>query len=223
MLLGEGDRFNTANIFRSKGIIAYGILVDIQNEDDLLYYLYNERLKHNKQVFPKVSEIPKGKENTITPDIDLLEINEGLPVKIIGYEVKVSKYSKKNNTFSLAEFYKGLGQSLCYLHHGVEHAILVMGFFGATKEKADVYEKTIQNINSTWNFLKTQITFIDTYMQLEIYSQDKAYLINPIQILLLVNPFPVFDKDIKYKNECLLRKKFTYAKNWIREMEKKGK
>jgi len=193
--------------------------MDIKDEDDLLYWLYKLKRNNNEEVYPKVSEVPKGKENVITPDIDLLKINESGNVKVIGYEVKFPKYSRKNNTFSLAEFYKGLGQSLCYFRHGVEYVVLVVGLFGAPQEKLDIVKKTKQNIKGTWDFLSIQIPFLKSYMNIDIHSQDE----DAVHLYLIPqSSFSVyFDKEINYKHDSLLRRKFTYAKNWIKEMERK--
>ena len=75
----------------------------IQNEGDFLYAFYKERQEVGGLVFPRVTEIPKGKQNTIKPDIDLLELRTSDP-KTVGYEVKVLRFREKQ--FPLSEFYK---------------------------------------------------------------------------------------------------------------------
>jgi len=198
--------------------------MEIRNEDDLLFMLYKETQKkyHMFKVFPKVSEIPKGKDNIITPDIDLLRVRPhkqigatGHKADVIGYEVKFLKYRKKSNSFNLDGFYKGLGQVLCYFQHGVQQAFLVVGLSYAPQ---DVIKKTKNHIQRIWEFLKNWFLPITNYVSIEIrsppYEEEPLVSIPP-------HLFPVeTDEDIKHKYNCLIRLEFTWAKKWLSEMKK---
>lgn len=199
--------------------------MEVRNEDDLLLMLYKEKLKssYGFKVFPKVSEIPKGKENAITPDIDLLEVRprkqiETAVANVIGYEVKFLRYRKKSKSFNLSGFYKGLGQVLCYFQHGVQRAYLVIGLSEAPK---DIIEKTKNHIQKIWEFLENRFSPIKNYVSIEIRSPP--YEKEPL-VSIPPHLFPVTtDKDIKHKHSCLIRLEFTWAKKWLSKMEKKVK
>ena len=202
--------------------------MSIRKEDDLLYMLYKEMQKLHApeyQIFPKISEIPKGKDNTITPDIDLLKVRprdkqkssqSQSEVDVVGYEVKFLRYRKKSRSFNLDGFYKGLGQVLCYFQYGVKQAYLVVGLSDAPK---DIIEKTERHIQQIWNFLTKRFSPIGNYVSIDIrtppYSESLSFVFIPTGM------FPVMsNEDIKYKYECLIRLKFTWAGKWLSEMKK---
>ena len=203
--------------------------MNILNEDDLLYMLYKERRKNNFKVYPKVSEIPRGKKNMILPDIDLLEIDANRS-KVMGYEVKVLKYRKTSNNFPLGGFYKGLGQVLCYFQHGVEWAYLVLGLCGVPEDRLEVssasegniLDKTDNSLMQIWEFLKERLFPSSGYIGIMVYRQDiekkwQSFIPPPLESSFHISP------DINFKYDCLTRQQFTWAKKWLKEMEKKEK
>lgn len=98
----------------------------IENEDDLVAHL----MEHfNLGQYAMVSGISTLK---ISPDIDLLQINEQKQIGteqgvVIGYEVKLLKYRKNWKRVDFSPFYKGIGQALSYFQFGVDKSILVLG------------------------------------------------------------------------------------------------
>ena len=98
----------------------------IENEDDLVAHL----MEHfNLGQFAMVSGISTLK---ISPDIDLLDINEQGQIGteqgiVIGYEVKLLKYRKNWKRVDFSSFYKGIGQALSYFQFGVDKSILILG------------------------------------------------------------------------------------------------
>jgi len=73
-------------------------------------------------VYPKISAIA-GRKNH--PDIDILEISSSGD-QLVGYELKLMKYNKRNKGLSRDTFYKGIGQEFLYLKNGVHRAILAL-------------------------------------------------------------------------------------------------
>lgn len=77
-----------------------------KNEDEFLKEILHRM--GTTGVYPKVSAIA-GKK--IRPDIDILEIKKESQsqYKIIGYELKLIKFNKRNKGLSWCAFYQGLG------------------------------------------------------------------------------------------------------------------
>lgn len=99
--------------------------VRFENEDDFLKEIL-QRITTGK-VYPRVTSIAGSR---IKPDIDILEIKKGYKNQnqLIGYELKLIKYHKGIKGLSWDAFYKGIGQTLMYLHHGLHRGVLLIGF-----------------------------------------------------------------------------------------------
>jgi hypothetical protein len=96
-----------------------------ENEDEFLKEILHRI--GTTEVYPKVSVIA-GKK--IRPDIDILEIKRESrnQHKVIGYELKLIKFDKRNKGLSWYAFYQGVGQALLSLKHGIHRCILLIGF-----------------------------------------------------------------------------------------------
>lgn len=124
---------------------------EIQNEDDLQYYLMK---KYRLGEFAKVNRISTIE---ISPDIDSLEVNESQKL-VTGYEFKLLKYRKNWKKVDFYPIYQGMGQALAYFQFGVDKSYLVIGLHKGIPQDSLFFAK--EKIQEITNMLKTFRTFI---------------------------------------------------------------
>jgi len=167
------------------------------DEDHILLWLYANELEEK---YPKVTTIARTK---LTPDIDLLRIERpyGKEPLIIGYETKVLG---KKHIFD--RFYTGVGEVLCYFRYGVSQAWLVIGI---PRDAPNNVEKRLKEI---WGFLKESRN-IPPYIGLKVLREKNI----PENIdRPETNFYASSYEHTKFMRECILRKQFTWNKQWIK-------
>jgi len=171
-----------------------------------------------KDVFPKITAIPKG--HRITPDIDLLEIRD-YEKKVIGYEIKLLKYSAQKNDVPLTPLYAGLGQVLCYFQFGVDQVFLTLCICKIPQNRQGLMRTLETKLKEVCNFLERFFLNYSPYIGLELYRQDESY---PITLMSPKQSFPIIsDKEIEHRKECLIRRQFSWGNKWLKEMTKEVK
>ena len=191
---------------------ALSLEESIRNEDDFLFQYYTQMKASWRDVYPKVSSIPKGKR--ITPDIDLLEIQKyKQPPLIIGHELKLVR-----KTDPYGPFYGGLGQALGYFRHGVDQAYLVLGCFNMPSERMDEIQTTIKAVI---DFFKQAGLNLLEYMLVPMYKGNLTFRL----VLLTLDENSKFSvsshKEAEHRRGCLLRGEFEWGKRWLRNQEKR--
>jgi len=159
------------------------------------------------EVYPKVSVIA-GKK--IRPDIDLLEIKKELQnqYKIIGYELKLIKFDKRNKGLSWYAFYQGLGQALLSLEHGIHKCILLIGFHKNVPDDKFIDEFREMLWNGREN-LFPQI--LGSYISIGTYLYKGGYINCEVEAK---SDFWPSNKRISLSRQNLLNKNFTYDKRF---------
>ena len=122
------------------------------SEGDLLAYLM-ENWRIGK--FAKVYGIST---LTISPDIDLLDVNESQKI-VTGYEIKLLKYRKDWKRVNLGLMYKGIGQALSYFHFGVDKSYLILGISKDIPSRSVLL--TMKKIKETIAIFNTLRSFIN--------------------------------------------------------------
>lgn len=182
------------------------LYTSITNESDLLYWLLQRQW--TGEVFPRVTSIPKG--DRITPDIDLLHINEyASPPELTGYEVKVLR---KNDP--LGPFYTAIGEALCYLRFGLDWAYVVIGCQKVPPGNVDRVQTTLKQI---WAFL-AEHAYLPPCLGLNIYRPTLSY---PERIEPKYKFSASADEETAHRRRCLFKHQFGWGKDWLREYKKK--
>ena len=155
-------------------------------------------------VYPKVSAIG-GKK--IRPDIDILQIervsqNE---FRLIGYEIKLIKFNKRNKGLSWNNFYCGIGQALLYLMNGVRRAFLILGFHENIPS-----DKLIDKLYE-WLWEKKDLLkrMIGNHIDIALYLYKGGSISS---IINADSDFYPSEEGIRLLSQELLQGKFTFNK-----------
>jgi len=151
----------------------------------------------------------------VSPDIDLLSVyvNERRPDEntAVGFELKVLRYHKGRKRIELSPFYQGLGQVLTYFQHGIDRAMLIVGFHKDCEEHPEATRDVVDLMKIQCNLLKENIS---TYFP---YLQIISLMVGSTETLLFI---PEWDKkrlqpkteDTKLRRTCIFNKQFSYKK-----------
>ena len=204
----------------------------IENENDLVAYLMGN-FKLGK--YAMVSGISTIK---ISPDIDLLDINESQKI-VTGYEFKLLRYRKNWKRVDFALMYKGIGQALSYFQFGVDKSYLILGMPKDVPIKSvSSAMKKIEETIEIFNLLKSLYARIrehrlkqknSWYKALKLLIPEehcgigcfgiKVWTAHDNLLLPKLNAeedFPIYlNEKLKHRKECLLRKEFRYDKNFL--------
>ena len=137
--------------------------VEIASEDELLAYLMK---RYNLGKFAKVNRISTYE---ISPDIDLLDVNEYRQIAtergiVTGYEFKLLKYRKDWKRVNFYPMYKGIGQALSYFRYGVDKSILVLGMSSdIPRESVSSTMSEIESVIESFSTLRAFDTRIRKY------------------------------------------------------------
>ncbi len=190
-------------------------------EDKLLWSLYQKRQNSiYGDLYPKVTAIPRG--NRISPDIDLLSVNEiAQPPKpkILGCEVKLLRYRKSENDIPLDPFYSGLGQALCYFQHGIDRVVLILGSYGAPKEQENKLLEKLKKAAQLASALVPQASFGIELFTPELEGQPllDPKPLAPGLLSQLAISVPWIDHAWANKRDNILFKHFAWGSKWAKE------
>lgn len=151
----------------------------------------------------------------VSPDIDLLNVyvNEYRPDEntAVGFELKVLKYHRGRRRVKLAPFYQGIGQVLTYFQHGIDRAMLMVGFGSNCREQPEAtqYAKDLMKTHS--DLLKESALAAFPYLQVASFEFGN------LEMLLHV---PEWDKqrfhhrteEAKLRRASLFKGQFSYKK-----------
>jgi hypothetical protein len=154
--------------------------------------------------YPKVSAIG-GKK--INPDIDILQIEKVSQnqFRLVGYEIKLMKFDKRNKGISWNGLYSGIGQALLYLKNGVHRAFLVLGFHDSILDDRLIDEFR----NWLWNKKDLLKRIIGNYISIDTYLYSGP-LSSPI--IKAEYDFYPSDRKVELLSNELLQRKFTFNK-----------
>jgi hypothetical protein len=178
-------------------VIAYS---HFETEQDLLADIFKVV---SYDAYPRVTAIG-GKK--IVPDIDVLEIRPAThgQQRLLGYEIKLMRYDKRSKGLTWGTFYKGIGQALMYLLHGVQKVGLVLGF------QSNVPDELIEDFSAWLNENKAVLALIlGNYLAVHLH----LYSGNPLSPTLDAKAsfLPQSDPASLRMNE-LIHGNFTYDK-----------
>jgi hypothetical protein len=188
-------------LFSIRNLYAKRVYIEklrcFDDENDLLIWQYVNEFIGEK--YPKVTTIAKTR---LTPDIDLLKIEHiyGKEPFVVGYEVKLLGKKEIFNSF-----YAGLGEVLCYFQYGIDQAWLLIGI------PSNAPTDTENRIQKIWEFLKSS-RIVPTYLGLRLIRER----MNPVDIKP-EGKFYTSSGDVKYMRESLLKRQFSWAKQWLKE------
>jgi len=155
-------------------------------------------------VYPKVSAIAG---NKINPDIDILEISRssGNQYRLIGYELKLMKFDKRNKGLSWDAFYKGIGQAFLYLKNGVHHVVLVLGFH------ENIPDDDIVESFHKWLWEKRELLnrILGNYISIGTFLYKRGSL--SLEVKTNFDFYPP-DNETRFLSQALLQRKFTFNK-----------
>jgi hypothetical protein len=175
------------------------------------------------ELYPKVTAIPRG--NRISPDIDLLSVNENAQppnAKISGWEVKLLRYRKTENDIPLDPFYSGLGQALCYFQHGIDRVLLVLGCYGAPKDQEN---KLLEKLTKVAKLTSTLVPKPSLGIELFTPELEGKRLLDPQPMDLgilgqSVFTHPWIDHAWANKRDNILFKHFAWGSRWVKDMSR---
>jgi len=156
------------------------------------------------------------KDLKVTPDIDLLRVyvNPHYPEEnmVIAFELKMLKYHQGYRCIGLSPFYQGVGQVLTYFQHGIDRAMLVLGFHTNTEEHPDEVKDAEELLKAHGNQLKTSVFGNFPFLQIAYVRKDN------LEWVLYQSDwerarFPYSsDETKKLRRENILQKQLTYEK-----------
>jgi len=156
------------------------------------------------------------KDLRVTPDIDLLNVyvNPHRPEEntVIAFELKILKYHERYKRIVMSPFYQGLGQVLTYFRHGIDRAMLVLGFHPNTETLPDETEQAEELLKEHGNQLKTSVFRNFPYLQIAYMRKED------LEWALHLNDwdkarFPCSsDRDRELRRDNILQKQFTHEK-----------
>jgi len=177
--------------------------VRFENEDDFLKEIL-QRITTVK-VYPRVTSIAGSR---IKPDIDILEIKKGYKNQnqLIGYELKLIKYHKGIKGLSWDAFYKGIGQTLMYLQHGITRCVLLFGFHNNVQN-----DEVIREFHSILLQGKDNIfpQIFGTHISIGTYLYKGGYINCEVQSK---SDYWPSNEKINLSRQNLLNKNFTHKK-----------
>jgi len=156
------------------------------------------------------------KDLKVTPDIDLLSVyvNAYHPEQntVIAFEFKILNYHQRYKRIMLTPFYHGLGQVLTYFQHGIDRAMLVLGFHSSTDEYPDAVKDAQESLKTHGDSLKTSI--FSNFPYLRIVSLRKGDLESVLYHADWDKArFPFLsDGSRKLRRENILQRQLTYEK-----------
>jgi len=124
----------------------------------------------------------------ISPDIDLLDINEHQQIAfergiVTGYEVKLLKYRKNWKRVDFSPIYKGIGQVLSYFQFGVDKSILVLGMSNDIPKESvsstmNMIESVIESFSTLRGFnARIRKYFDDSFKETPVLKDTKGLLL----------------------------------------------
>jgi len=141
----------------------------------------------------------------INLNIDILQIEKDFHNQplLIGYEIKLIKFNKKNGELSWNSFYSGIGQALMYLKNGIHRSSLILGFHESIYDD-ELIERFYNQLQNEKELLKR---IIGEYVSINMYLYKRGYLVSIVESRSI---FYSFDKEVELLFNEIIQGRFTF-------------
>lgn len=191
---------------------------ELEDELDLANFIINKYNLAYGEYYYGINLISRNLK--VTPDIDLLNvnINDYHPEEntVVGFELKVLKYYSRRNRIELSPFYQGLGQVLTYFHHGIDRAMLIVGFHNNCGEYPEAIKDASNLMKRHCELLKVSTLIAFPYLSIA------SVTFGSLEFLLHVSDwdrqrFHPQTEEAKLRRASIFKKQFSSKKVLLKD------